>query len=79
MITVYSHEQLLESILFKYHRRRIYSHLRIALIAEHPSLSLQSGVVACCNSLKAINIWDSVQLNHPYGTFSKFPEQAKEK
>ena len=24
-------------------------------------------------------IWDSVQLNHPYGTFSKFPEQAKEK
>ena len=22
---------------------------------------------------------DSVQLNHPYGTFSKFPEQAKEK
>ena len=26
-----------------------------------------------------IIIWDSVQLNHPYGTFSKFPEQAKEK
>ena len=26
-----------------------------------------------------IYIWDSVQLNHPYGTFSKFPEQAKEK
>ena len=26
-----------------------------------------------------VNIWDSVQLNHPYGTFSKFPEQAKEK
>ena len=25
-----------------------------------------------------IYIWDSVQLNHPYGTFSKFPEQAKE-
>ena len=24
-------------------------------------------------------IWDSVQLNHPFGTFSKFPEQAKEK
>ena len=26
-----------------------------------------------------IYIWDSVQLNHPYGTFSKFPGQAKEK
>ena len=26
-----------------------------------------------------IIIWDSVQLNHPYGTFSKFSEQAKEK
>ena len=25
------------------------------------------------------HIWDSVLLNHPYGTFSKFPEQAKEK
>ena len=25
------------------------------------------------------NVWDSVQLNHPYGTFSNFPEQAKEK
>ena len=24
-------------------------------------------------------IWDSVQLNHPYDTFSKFPEQAKER
>ena len=42
---------------FKHHRRRIYSHLRIvpaSLIAEHPSLSLQSGVVACCNCLKAV-------------------------
>ena len=42
---------------FKHHRRRIYSHLRVvpaSLIAEHPSLSLQSGVVACCNCLKAI-------------------------
>ena len=26
-----------------------------------------------------IIIWDSDQLNHPYGTFSKFPEQVKEK
>ena len=26
-----------------------------------------------------LSIWDSIQLNHPYGTFSKFPEQAKEK
>ena len=24
-----------------------------------------------------IYIWDSVQLNHPYGTFSKFPETQK--
>ena len=43
--------------LFKHHRRRIYSHLLVvpaSLIAEHPSLSLQSGVVACCNCLKAI-------------------------
>ena len=42
---------------FKHHRRRIYSHLRVvpaSLIAEHPSLSLHSGVVACCNCLKAI-------------------------
>ena len=42
---------------FKHHRRHIYSHLRVvpaSLIAEHPSLSLHSGVVACCNCLKAI-------------------------
>ena len=42
---------------FKHHRRRIYSPLRVvpaSLIAEHPSLSLQSGVIACCNCLKAI-------------------------
>ena len=26
-----------------------------------------------------VKIWDSVQLNQPYGTFSKFPEQAIEK
>ena len=53
---------------FKHHRRFIYSHLRVvpasfiaaeiiyrlSLIAEHPSLSLQNGVVACCNCLKAI-------------------------
>ena len=26
-----------------------------------------------------IYVWDSVQQYHPYGTFSKFPEQAKEK
>ena len=31
------------------------------------------------NNLDEIDIWDSVQLNHPYGTFSKFPEQAKER
>ena len=58
LITVYSHEQLLESRYpFKHHRRRIYSHLPVvpaSLIVEHPSLSLQSGVVACCNRLKAI-------------------------
>ena len=32
---------------FKHHRRHIYSHLRVvpaSLIAEHPSLSLQSGI-----------------------------------
>ena len=31
------------------------------------------------NCLATVYIWNSVQLNHPYGTFSKFPEQAKEK
>ena len=31
------------------------------------------------NNCILMKIWDSVQLNHPYGTFSKFPEQAKEK
>ena len=58
---VFSHEQLLESILLRSFQAPsapyIYSHLRVvpaSLIAEHPSLSLQSGVVACCNCLKAI-------------------------
>ena len=36
-------------------------------------------VVAAIKYILFIIIWDSVQLNHPYGTFSKFPEQANEK
>ena len=39
-------------------------------------------VVLLCNLNRSSlfkNQWDSVQLNHPYGTSSKFPEQAKEK
>ena len=34
----------------------------------------------CCSMANyKFSMWDSVQLNHPYGTSSKFPEQAKEK
>ena len=57
---MYSHEQLFESILlrsFQAPSAPYISHLRVvpaSLIAEHPSLSLQSGIVACCNCLKAI-------------------------
>ena len=39
---------------FKKHRCRVYLHLRVALIAEHPSLSLRSGDLLCANCLKAV-------------------------
>ena len=45
----------------------------------HPSHPFFSHEAIHSMHLEGIYIWDSVQLNHPYGTFSKFPEQAKEK
>ena len=42
---------------FKSHWCHVSSYLRVvpaSLTAEHPSFSLQSGVLACCNCFKAI-------------------------
>ena len=65
---------------FKNHRRRIYSHLRVAseqLIAECTSLSLRSGDLLCVNCLKAVQAHRSEVASEQAGPSSLSQECAQ--
>ena len=46
-----------------------------SLLQCHPQFCFKMHILV----LKEMKVYMYIILNHPYGTFSKFPEQAKEK